>query len=242
MVNKYYVYIITFIFSLHESIGSYQNPFDNEYIETKRQNHNIKTIYNQFLIFFDKNCLSTQQQLGRDPIHKFLNEFPCSQLNTDKTDDFIDIGNRFIVIDRDPKCIQDNKKKCDLYDYCIVEVDENEEMSLCFFNPDINCENKNVASDLWNLNVVSPQITNGFQHIVFNSLYDPNFDIVVMDGGVDITHSEFNGIQIERIYDAFPNNFFLHSHGTHVSGTILGENYGIFKPHGTQVKLLDVRI
>lgn len=51
----------------------------------------------------------------------------------------------------------------------------------------------------------------------------------VLDTGIRITHDEFNG-RAHNVYTAFPGQWNdTHGHGTHVSGTIIGSEFGVAK-------------
>ena len=103
------------------------------------------------------------------------------------------------------------------------------------------CVTRKVEEALWNLDQGYPLESDTTAYIEYDSSFDPNMVIIVMDSGIDISHPEFNGISYQRIFNPYGNES-LNAHGTHVAGTICGENYGVVRAKQTQIKLVDVRI
>eukprot|EP00486_Rosalina_sp_Unknown_P004510 CAMPEP_0201576330 /NCGR_PEP_ID=MMETSP0190_2-20130828/22077_1 /ASSEMBLY_ACC=CAM_ASM_000263 /TAXON_ID=37353 /ORGANISM="Rosalina sp." /LENGTH=448 /DNA_ID=CAMNT_0048007065 /DNA_START=251 /DNA_END=1597 /DNA_ORIENTATION=- len=192
------------------------------------------------MVFFDNNCTADKNSEGIDIIQEFLDLFECYTLNPNVTDQYPDIVDHWIYMDKQQDCDYEDNVELEWDDYCIRNVEEDEEEHAYAIN---QCISRPVESALWNLNTVCPGISDGTQFIQFDSTYNPNMDIIIMDSGVDASHSQFDGITIERIFDAYPDQTELSTHGTHVAGTVVGKDYGAFRiGSDTQIKLIDVRI
>lgn len=216
-------------------------PFKSDEIERKRNDTKRKTIFDEFLVFFDEDCLDEKNQTHHDMVKEFIDEFECYRLNRGKSSKYRKIGDYWITLDRKKNCYDDDEKEIDFEQYCIVEIEENEKVD---FDDNICADKDVITYQLWSLNDVSYLRPNGLQYIEYDPSFDPNLDIIVMDSGVDSSHYEFNDIDFERIFDANDNDLpsdYL-DHGTHVAGTIVGQTVGVFKARNTKIKLIDVRI
>lgn len=240
------------------SFGDKKKVFKNDEIIEKELDPNINTVYDQFVITFDLKCLKEKKQSISDNIEEFLDKFECYVIDEHIKDKFPETIDHWIHMHKKPYCYDDDEMELEWADYCIIEVLEDEKPEWFDYDDysddsddddsdddyDINeCLSKTISSELlWNLDFVSPLIINGFEYIEYDSNYDPNIDIIIMDSGIDFPHFEFNGIMIEKLFDTNPSNPTLFWHGTHVAGIIVGNNYGVFRAQNTSIKVLDVRI
>lgn len=64
-----------------------------------------------------------------------------------------------------------------------------------------------------------------------------NQSVYIIDTGIDITHSEFEG-RAKKGIDVANDLSCLNSHGTHVAGTVGGKTFGVAKDS----TLIDVRV
>eukprot|EP01084_Bolivina_argentea_P047009 86595_1 len=192
------------------------------------------TIYGEFIVFFKQNCW-TEEKI--DALAARFKE--CYSINNAMVDEYPDTVDHWIYMDKKSGCDYEDEIEIEWDDYCIKSIEEDERVEPAGGN---QCLSRPVESALWNLNTVCPAISDGIEYIQYDSLYPLNMDIVVMDSGIDTSHSQFAGITIERIYDAYSTEP-LGSHGTHCAGTILSKDYGAFRvDSNTQIKLIDVRI
>lgn len=183
------------------------NVFRNQEILDNENDPNRNTIHGEFIVFFDIDCVND------NIIQNFVDNCTCYELNQDVQDLFPDIVDRWIRMDRVANC-DEIDVFVELDDYCIIGVQVNEMIQSSGSN---QCLSRPVESELYNLNTASPAITDGVQYIQFDSTYNPNLDIIVMDSGIDESHEQFSGITIERIFDAYPSETVF-SHGTHCGG------------------------
>ena len=120
-----------------------------------------------------------------------------------------------IVLNKKKKCNNNDGIEIEFDDYCITEVEEDEEITP-YQVGNATCTSRTVSSALWNLDQATPSVQGGFEYIEYGLGFN-GFDIIVMDSGIESTHSQFDGISIERIFDAYPGTA-LSNHGTHVAG------------------------
>ena len=83
------------------------------------------------------------------------------------------------------------------------------------------CVFRDVPDDAYNLDNSCPNQAGGIEYVEFDSAFNTDLDIIVMDTGIDASHPEFDGITYEKIYEheslvPLPD---LHDHGTHIAGT-----------------------
>eukprot|EP01084_Bolivina_argentea_P315644 546891_1 len=235
---------LLFIWSLYglDPLSLKQNPFKNEEIEKRRADHSTRTIHDEFLIFFNEECLDKKQQDHHDMIKEFLDKFECYKKNKKKVKPHRHMGDDYwIVVNRKRDCYDNDEEEIELSDYCITEIDENEE-----FNPGVGvCTVREVSDDaLYNLYSVSETtVPKGVESVNFDGNSDDELNVIVFDTGVDNTHQEFGGINFQRLYDGYPGNnpINFHSHGTHVAATIVGKTYGIVQAKSSNVNLIDVK-
>eukprot|EP01083_Nonionella_stella_P077625 212059_1 len=221
---------------IRPSVGTKQNPF-----ALTNVNDNIHRIDGQFLVFFDTDCLARKDENMQQ---QFLTLFECYNHNMKTIDLYPNIGNHWIVLNRQPNCNLNDRTSIELHDYCIDSVvpDQIITASSASKTSDCKCESRKLKSKLWNLDSLTPKITDGFEFVKCESRFDPGFDLIVMDTGVDGDHSEFDGITFDRLFDAYPDQPNFNYHGTHVAGTFCGFKYGAFRAKNTNINLLDVRV
>lgn len=204
MVSLLHIMLLTI-----PSFGALQNLFKNSEI-IERQNADYDLVPDEFIIFFENSCLAKNDFA----IQQLLKQYDCYILNEEMQDEFPDIIDHWIVMDKIKGCDHDDEKFIDFDEFCIKTVEQQE-----IIMTNNECTSKLVEDALWNLDLACPSIPNGFEYIDYGlSSYDPNFDIIVMDSGIEVTHPEFHGITINRIYDAYPTSLTLSDHGTHVAG------------------------
>ena len=229
--------IILFITS---SFGVKMNIFRNTDIIAKEYNPTHNTRFGEFIVHFKLDCLDEMRVYKRNIIQEFLDEFKhCYKLNKDEIDEYPETVDHWIRVDKICDNDEEDTKELELDDYCIYRIEENEDIQI---SGGINqCVTRKVEESLWNLDQGYPAESNTTAYIEYDFSFDPNMVIIVMDSGIDISHPEFNGISYQRIFDPYPNTS-LGSHGTHVTGTICGENYGVVRAKGTKIELVDVRL
>ena len=216
------------------SFGERGNPFKSPKIIRDENDPNHNTRFGEFIVHFSISCIAERTVHRHDIIKDFLDAIGhCYRENEVDTDKYPGTVDHWIRVDK----ICDEDTELETNDYCIISVEENEDYKLNGIN---QCVSRSVEEALWNLDSACPTVPGGVQYIEYPLGYDPGFDIIVMDSGIDSTHPEFDGVTIEQIYDGFPGSSY-HSHGTHCSGTILGENYGVFSAKSLQIKVIDVR-
>ena len=216
MTHSTHYLLLCITFLIITTFAEKQNPFINDKIKERRNDPNRKTITDEFLVFFDEDCLSKNKP--RDIIQEFLDLYECYTLNqeTRKTKMYRNIGDYWIVLNRKDDCYDDDEKELDFSEYCMVEVEEDEEIYLSS-SGSAECTSRTVESGLWNLEQASPLI-NGTYYVEYNDITFAPFDILVMDSGIEAKHSQFQGIKsITRIFDPYPTQG-LNRHGTHVAG------------------------
>jgi|APGre2960657404_1045060.scaffolds.fasta_scaffold01223_5 serine protease len=82
---------------------------------------------------------------------------------------------------------------------------------------------------IWNLDRID-QRPNGLNAKYFHPISDgKNTNVFVVDTGVDITHSEFEGRAVWGANFADSNDIDCQGHGTHVAGTIGSKSFGVAK-------------
>jgi len=218
----------------------------SEQVKKDKKDKHKKIIKNEYMIFFDIKCLDKTPGLEK----KFISEVKsCMTLNEKKKDKFPKIINHWIVLNRNEK-----KRDCKKYDkdlewndYCITYVTLND---INYETKENECKQRDVMTqgkNLWHLNRATPGEAkkNLLDYIEYDPNFDPKMDIIVMDSGIDDGHAEFENIPYQLLYDRYdkvepyPK---LTAHGTHVAGTIVGNNYGIFRAENTKIKLLGVRV
>eukprot|EP01083_Nonionella_stella_P071896 193430_1 len=222
--------------AIHSSTAIEQKPF-----VLKRKYSNA--IDGEYLIFFDSDCLAKESKKNTDVQQHFLDLFECYPLNTKKIDLFPDIDDHWIVVNHQSNCNLNDDTNIDFLDYCIDSVEQNRRSKVLdssYKSSECTCSSRSVEDRLYNLDSLTPQITDGFEFVQCESDYDPGFDLIIMDTGINNKHPEFQGIRYERIYDADEGNA-ISRHGTHVAGTFCGLTYGAFRAKNTKVKLVDVR-
>ena len=91
--------LLLMIVCITQTIGVKQNPFKNDKIRQRRRDPTRKIIKDEFLVFFDEDCISQQNMTQRDVIQEFLDLYPCYKLNRDdqKTKKFRNIGDYWIL-------------------------------------------------------------------------------------------------------------------------------------------------
>ena len=223
------------------SFGRKQNVFRNEKILSKERNSKIKTVFGKYVVFFDLECLAIMTASNRDIIQEFLDQFECYQLNDTVIDLYPNTVDHWIYMERIKKCGDEDEKQLEFMNYCIIDIEQDETGDL-YSSLANECKSRTVETALWNLNSASPSIASGVEYIEYNSQFITGIDIIVMDSGIDSSHSEFDGITYQRIHDSFPSDTTLDAHGTGVASIIVGENYGVFRAKNSDTKLLDVRI
>ena len=195
------------------------------------------TIYDDYIIFFDKECIKNNPMA----ITEFFDLWDCYEENTESghIDKYPQIIDHWIEMNKLSDCdsSSDDAIQIKWCDYCIYDIQEEEKITSLIVH---ECVSKKVEDALWNLNAPFSFQSDRTLYVEYPPLFNPNFDIIVMDSGIDTTHSEFDGITIERIENAYPNEP-LHTHGTFCSAIILGKNYGAFRAKDTDIKLIDVR-
>eukprot|EP01084_Bolivina_argentea_P194133 333048_1 len=223
------VLLVLILFSVYLCISV--NPFD-------LTNKNGDIIVGQYLVFFNTACLA---ETNYDVIDEFLALFTCYNFNTKLVDLYPDIGDYFIVVNKDELCDYNDNTQIEFPYFCINSIEQDAWGTVD--SSECACTSRNVnPSVFYNLDSLTPHIDNGIEFVQCISGYDPGFDIIVMDSGIDATHEEFDNIVYQRIFDAYPGDKKLYFHGTHVAGIIVGQNYGVFRAQNTKVKLLDVRV
>jgi subtilisin family serine protease len=102
-----------------------------------------------------------------------------------------------------------------------------------------------VGGGLWGLDKMEQDYGFGLDGNYDYTLYGNGVNVYVLDTGIRTTHNEFDGLIANRAkagtlgFDAFGGNGQdCHGHGTHVSGTIAGWNYGVAK----KAKVYAVRV
>ena len=233
----YKLFLVLSIWQTIPTGGITKSVFRNKVILDQLNDSNIEIVDDQFMVYFSTSCRKEMTSQNRDIIQEFENEYQCYHRNVQITKTFEDIGDYWIVMEKQNNCDNENDKEIEWDDFCIV-YSEYMTISTLSIN---QCMTRSVENALWNLDSAFPWQTNKVEYIEYESTYNAQMDIIVMDSGIDASHSEFNGITVERIHDAWPGQS-LGSHGTHVAGTIVGENYGVFRAKDTQIKLVDVRI
>jgi len=221
----------------------FEKVFDRNDIIERQNNPKINTIIDEFMVFFDLECLAEKKSLGRNIIGEFMTEFPCYELNEEKEDKFPEIMDQWIVVNKKNECNNDDDKKIIWKDFCIKNVEQNEEWqhdsSIC--NGCV-CKSRTVSSTLlWNLYDACPSVAKGVAFLDIDSqTIDPNFDIFVVDSGISSTHAQFNGINITQIYG---DDNITSNHGTFIAGVIGGYNVGVMRLKDSPfVKLIDVKL
>eukprot|EP01084_Bolivina_argentea_P083134 150528_1 len=251
------IILITILFT---SQATKKNTFNNDEIKQNRKDPSHHTIFDEFMVYFNPECLQdklnereynehkkgqfTVEHVKDEIIREFLDEYSCFFQDEKIKDEFENIGDYWILVKKKKNCVDDDEKEIEWDDYCIKQVEEDElvEVYLNYFNN--ICSTRNVEGALWNLDKTSSYKSSGLEYIQFDSDFDPQMDIVIMDTGVDSTHSQFSGITYKLLYDAYPDHitYPFHDHGTHCAGTVLGNTYGVFKAQSSKIKLLDVRV
>eukprot|EP01084_Bolivina_argentea_P014994 28038_1 len=231
-----YQYFDSSTINVNDNSSTKQSVWMNPTILANEDSPYHDTIYGKYIVSYDLECLTRMEESNRDIIHEFVNLFECYSLNETVVDQFPTTTDRWIYMEQEIDCASDDEVEIVWDDYCISDVEQDEWL--------VQTGNECVyrSTDLWNLYSVTEAIGstwNPFQYIKYDPTYNPNMDIIVMDSGIDASHSQFTGITIERIRDEYPQEL-LHRHGTHVAGTIIGEDCGAFVA-STQTRLIDVR-
>ena len=184
--------------------------------------------------------MARMEQDNRDIIQEFIDMFKCYTLNEDIVDSFPNTSDHWIYMDKQTDCYDEDGIELEWENYCIYDIEEDIRTHQDGLNV---CVSRTLEWQLWNLDdSCCPSITNGVEYIEYDSSYNPNIDIIVMDSGIDFEHPQFEGITTDTLYNHYDASEGLNNHGTHVAGTIIGKDYGAFRAKNTQIKLLDVRI
>mmetsp|Transcript_24000 Transcript_24000/g.38572 ORF Transcript_24000/g.38572 Transcript_24000/m.38572 type:complete len:764 (-) Transcript_24000:199-2490(-) len=216
------------------------NLFDNEHVRDRRNDDSTTTIYDEFLVFFSEDCLALKGAAGVDPISSLFDDVYTCYTQDAVHKDHRGIGDDYwILVHKTAGCTANENTEIVPADYCVTEVDENEKWNA----RTADCSVRVTTDALWNLFSISEtHVVRGVETAYLDGS-DADINIVVFDSGIDDSHSQFSGVSFQRLFngyaDADPGNF--HSHGTHVSGTILGKTYGIVEGDSSNVNLLDVR-
>mmetsp|Transcript_44442 Transcript_44442/g.39678 ORF Transcript_44442/g.39678 Transcript_44442/m.39678 type:complete len:517 (-) Transcript_44442:46-1596(-) len=230
-----------------EDIVNFEKVFERDEIIERQNNPKINTIIDEFMVFFDLECLAEKKSLGRNIIGEFMTEFPCYELNEEKEDKFPEIMDQWIVVNKKNECNNDDDKKIIWNDFCVTNVEENEIWQEYKSYPCDGCAclTRTVSSDLlWSLDDACPDYSDKVNYMNIESQSsDPNFDIIVIDGaGILSTHNAFTGINITQIYDATNGDDISSEHATFIAGVIAGYTTGVVRLEDSPyIKLIDVR-
>ena len=252
----FYMVVTTLAQECPESLSNEEEQlvWRNPVVLDEEADPNFITIYDEYIVNFDLDCISRQSNNNnRDVINEFLDLWSCYEENTNDghIDLYPNIVSHWIEMDKISGCDSsiDDTLKIKWCDYGLLDVEEEEEIQLAQVDDTSNdsqcypCKIQKVQDpDLWNLDTSYSCMSGATLFLEFPSLFDPNFAIFVMDTGIDETHSEFDGLNMNRIYDGYPNQTLLGGHGTHVAGTIFGNNYGVFHAASTNIEVIDIRI
>ena len=211
------------------SSGRKRKLFKSQEIIEMQNDPNIDTRDNEYIVSFQLNCLKQMKRQQRDIIQEFLDLFQCYQVNDEEPDLFPEIIDHWIRMDKIFGCNDDDDIEIQFDDYCLRYIEPNANFKLQNAN---DCVMKEIIdTELWNLDQGTSSSPGYMAYMDYDSEFDPDFDIIVFDSGIDYTHSEFDNITYQILYDPFPQQSptEIDPHGTHVTGTILGKTYGVFQ-------------
>eukprot|EP01084_Bolivina_argentea_P014995 28042_1 len=235
-----YQYFDSSTINVNDNSSTKQSVWMNPTILANEDSPYHDTIYGKYIVSYDLECLTRMEESNRDIIHEFVNLFECYSLNETVVDQFPTTTDRWIYMEQEIDCASDDEVEIVWDDYCISDVEQDEWL--------VQTGNECVyrSTDLWNLYSVTEAIGstwNPFQYIKYDHdpTYNPNMDIIVVDSGIEASHSQFTGITVEVLHDSYPKQS-MQSHGTHVAGTIVGKDYGAFNAASAHTKLIDVRV
>ena len=80
--------------------NNFEKVFEREEIIERQNNPKINTIIDEFIVFFDLECMKEKKSFDRNIIGEFLTEFPCYQLNEKEVDKFPEIMDQWIVVNK----------------------------------------------------------------------------------------------------------------------------------------------
>ena len=84
----------------------------------------------------------------------------------------------------------------------------------------------NAGQDCWHLDFIDGTDDGVYNYIDYTGSSEA-VDIYVLDTGVRCSHEEFDGLSCTHLDSSFGDSNIVHSHGTHVAGTIVGNTVGI---------------
>lgn len=85
------------------------------------------------------------------------------------------------------------------------------------------------TNPVWNLDRIDQRPSNLDNKYFYSVTKGSNVNVYVIDTGIDITHPEFGGRAVWGTNTVDNNNVDCNDHGTHVSGTIGSNTYGVAK-------------
>eukprot|EP01084_Bolivina_argentea_P073267 132956_1 len=209
-IGKHYIWILSFIsvyllfYPIYGSLpprNRVENPFRNNHINKRRLDQRTNTIYDEFLVFFNIPCLKRyKKRQNISKIDEFLSEYQCFELNQDETPSYDQYDNEnitiysdyFIVIDRIQNCTDNDNKRVRLSNFCISEIDENEEFDALSGDAAgaATCQKKEVRDKFDYLNDLT-QGKMGLDTVKFNKYKGSPIYVIVMDSGIYSEHSDF---------------------------------------------------